>query len=326
MYSFEGNRVVRDTGAEYPILNAPIGVVARGQLAAAVSAGGGMGLFATGGLDVAEAQIEYDVIRSRTNRPFGMSLVVKTLEAQPEREKALLDWALDGRAKFFHTTFGDPSRYVKRIHDAGAVVYHAVDNLENALQAQDAGVDGLIVEAGESGGVRRDDALHVFALLQAVRPRVDIPIVAAGSIVDGHGMAGAFALGAEGVLMGTRFMSSEESPLHRNYKQEIADVDTTIRVNYGRPGWAMRVLRNAYSESVARGEIDPKGNPYAGEGIELFMRGRLDLAMAGAGEAASLVHAIKPSREIIEETIAGFWREIERMASLLRPITQPEHA
>jgi enoyl-[acyl-carrier protein] reductase II len=126
--------------------------------------------------------------------------------------------------------------------------------------------------------------------------------------------------------MGTRFMSSMESPLHANYKQEIADSPVTIRVYTGQPGACMRVIRNAFSERVVSGEIDPNGNPYAGPALELFQNGKLDVAMAGVGESASLVHQIKPVNQIIDETVREFWAEVERLAGLLKPARVPVDA
>ncbi len=130
-------------------------------------------------------------------------------------------------------------------------------------------------------------------------------------------MAGTFALGAEGVVMGTRFISSVESPVHANFKQAIADCDATLNLEPVKKGIRMRVVHNEFSEAVARGDIDPKGNPYAGPVMELFEHGRTDRAMVGCGESATLISAIKPVAEIIEETVTVFWREIERLARML---------
>jgi enoyl-[acyl-carrier protein] reductase II len=196
--------------------------------------------------------------------------------------------------------------------------YHQVGSLNDSLRAVDAGVDGLIVEGAESGGLRGVRSPHLFALLQQVRAAVDVPIIAAGGIADGHGMAGAFALGAEGVLMGTRFMSSAESPVHGNWKQAITDSDVTLNIEPGMPGIRMRVASTELAEAVFRGDVDPAGNPYAGPFMEAFEHGRLDKAMVGCGESASLITSIKSVAEIVEETVAVFWEEIERLAGLLR--------
>jgi enoyl-[acyl-carrier protein] reductase II len=320
MHSFAGNRVVRDTGARYPIFNAPVGYFARSALAGAVSAAGGMGLLEMSSSGISDTAAERDAIIARTDAPFGMHMFLKVLNAQ-ERTDKVLDWALE-RATFLASCAGNPARVMPRVLESGIPLYHQVGSVEEALKAVDAGVSGLIVEGAEAGGLRAVRSLHLFSLLQQVRARVDVPIVAAGGIVDGRGMAGAFALGAEGVMMGTRFMSSAESPVHENWKQAIADTDVTLSIDPGIPNQRMRVVRNDLSEAVARGDVDPKGNPYAGPFMEAFRDGRLDKAMVGCGESASLVERVRPVAEIIDETVTGFWQEIERLASLL-PTTSP---
>ncbi len=314
MSQFRNNRVIAHTGAAVPVIQAPMAWIARAQLVSAVSAAGGLGILETSSGDLAAVQKEYDAIRSTTDRPFGINLAVKFIKDRPDVERAVLDWALDGRVKFVTTSAGDPRRYVGRIKDAGVTVYHAVPSLEGALKAEDAGVDGLVVEGGESGGVRGADPVHSFALLQAVRERTGLPIVAAGGIVDGRGMAAAFALGAEGIAMGTRFVASAESPVHPNYKQGIVDASVSGSIAVPMGGRAVaHVLRTALSEAMARGE-QPGGLGSALK--DLYIDGRLDLAVGSAGESAGLVKAVEPVATIIESTVTGFWREIDRLAAL----------
>jgi len=317
MNPFADNRVVRDTWAEYPIIQAPMAWIARAKLVSAVAAAGAFGLLETSGRDLDASSREYDAIRAATDRPFGINLAIKFLRDNEELEQKVLDWALDGRVRFVTTSAGDPRRYVRRIKDTGVTVYHAVPTLEGALKAEDAGVDGLIVEGGESAGIRGADPVHSFVLLQAVRERVQVPIVAAGGIVDGRGMAAAFALGAEGVAMGTRFVASAESPVHENYKTEIvaASPSGTFAMPFP-PRGVSRVLRTPYVQQVATGE-GPRERP--GNTVrDFYIGGRTDIATGSAGETAGLIHGIKPVREIVEDTVAGFWREIDRLAALRR--------
>jgi enoyl-[acyl-carrier protein] reductase II len=316
-HSFEGNRIVLDTGCRYPIFNAPVGYFARASLAGAVSAAGGMGLMETSSASLEETAAQYELVRAQTDAPLGLQMFLRVLKGQGRIDE-VLEWILDGRTPLLVTCVGDPTPIAARAREAGVTMYHQIGSLNDALRAVDAGVDGLIVEGAESGGLRSVRSPHLFALLQQVRARVDLPLVAAGGIADGYGMAGAFALGAEGVLMGTRFMSSAESPAHPNWKQAIADSDVTLNIEPGPPGIRMRVARTELAEAVSRGDIDPAGNPYAGPFLEAFEHGRLDQAMVGCGESASLIGAIKPVREIIDETVAVFWKEIERLAQMLQ--------
>lgn len=316
MPSFQNNRVIAHTGSKYPVIQAPMAWIARAQLVSAVSQAGALGILETSSGDLRAVQAEYDLIKSRTDNPFGINLAVKFIKDRPEVEKAVLDWALDGRVKFVTTSAGDPRRYVARIKDAGVTVYHAVPSLEGALKAEDAGVDGLVVEGGESGGVRGADAVHSFALLQAVRERVSLPIVAAGGIVDGRGMAAAFALGAEGIAMGTRFVASAESPVHINYKQGIVDASPSGSMAVPMGGKTVtHVLRTELAEAIASGRHQPTGMGNALK--DLYIDGRLDLAIGSAGESAGLVHAVEPVATIVQRTVDLFWAEIERLSRLL---------
>lgn len=322
MYSFEGNRVVRDTGTEFPVFQAPIGLISRGELVGAVSAAGGVGLLETGSLPIPALQKEFDRVREQSNRPFGLHFLIAALLRRPEQEAAALDWALDGRTNFVTTGYGDPTRYIERFKDAGVTTYHLTDSLEEALRAEDAGVDGIVLGGAEKGGGNGTNNLHTFALLQQARRRLDLPIVATGGIVDGRGMAAAFALGAEGVWMGTRFIASKECPWHDNYKQAIVDAEEVIGIERGMPYIAsMRAVKTPFAEAVARGETGDARNPYAGDAMKLFYEGRTDLALVGCGETAVLIDEVKSAGDIVRDTVAEFWEEIERLSNLRRPAT-----
>jgi enoyl-[acyl-carrier protein] reductase II len=312
MAGFANNRVVRHTGAAYPIIQAPMAWIARARLVSAVSAAGALGVLETSARDLDASRREYEAIIAATNRPFAINLAIKFLKGDEAFEQKVLDWALDGRVRFVTTSAGDPGRYVGRIRDAGVIVYHAVPSLEGALKAEDAGVDGLIVEGGESAGIRGLDPVHSFVLLQAVRERVDLPIVAAGGVADGRGMAAAFALGAEGVTMGTRFVASAESPVHDNYKAAIVEASPsgTRAISLG-SGTTARVLK-----PLPRPEGDTPPQRSLNAIKDLYIDGRTDLASGSAGETAGLIHAVKPVAEIVDETVRGFWREIDRLAAL----------
>jgi enoyl-[acyl-carrier protein] reductase II len=240
-------------------------------------------------------------------------------------EKKIIDWLLGQGIHFVTTSAGDPTRYAKLLKDAGVIVYHATATLRGAQKAVDAGVDGLVVEGAESAGLRNPDEVHSFALLQAVREAVDVPIVAAGGIVDGRGMAAAFALGAEGVTMGTRFVASLESPVHQNYKQAIVDAPITGTILTDNPPRARsRGLRTPYAEGVKEG-IRERHQGRATLDL-LYVNGDVENTSGSAGESAGLIHEIKPVRQIIDDTIAGFWREIDRLAALRPQVGQQRAA
>ncbi|GGC89916.1 NAD(P)H-dependent flavin oxidoreductase [Chelatococcus reniformis] len=314
--SFEGNRVTEHTGTEFPIFQAPIGLISRGALVGAVSAAGGVGLMETAHMPMEEMQAEFDLVRARSNRPFGLHLMIPILAAKPEREAAVLDWVLDGRTRFVTTGYGDPTRHIKRIKDAGVTTYHLTDSLDEAVRAEDAGVDGVVLGGAEKGGGHSANGLHTFALLQKARRRLSIPIVATGGIVDGYGMAAAFALGAEGVWMGTRFITSAECPWHDNYKQAIVDAEEVIDIDMDLPIIPRkRAVRTPFAEAVARGEAGHRKNPYAGDTKRLFYEGATDQALVGCGESAVLIDEVKPAGDIVRQTVSEFWEVVTQLSN-----------
>jgi enoyl-[acyl-carrier protein] reductase II len=319
---FEGNRVIAHTRSRYPIFQSPMTWIARAPLVSAVSAAGAMGLLESSARDLTMTTREFNAIRAATNQPFGVNLPVRFLQVDPKEETAIIDWLIAQGIHFATTSAGDPGRYVRRLKDAGVTVYHATANLRGALKAVDAGVDGLIVEGAESAGLRNPDEIHSFALLQAVREKVDVPIVAAGSIVDGRGMAAAFALGAEGVTMGTRFVASLESPVHQNYKTAIVNAPITGTIMTDNPPRARsRGLRTPYAEAVAAGQREL--HPPMSTLEMLYINGDVENTSGSAGESAGLIHEVKSVRQIVDDTITGFWRELDRLAAL-RPVGNKE--
>jgi enoyl-[acyl-carrier protein] reductase II len=192
-----------------------------------------------------------------------------------------------------------------------------VPNLAGALRAVAAGVDGLIVEGGEGGGFKNPKDVASMVLIPQVCEQVKIPVVAAGGIMDGKTMAAAFALGAEGVLMGTRILSSTESPVHAKWKQAIVDADATdtVFLNRSGPGPALRALR---TERTTR--IEAEGSPAIfGEFArtqEVYFGGDLEAGIALTGQVAGRIHEVKPVRQIFEETMAEFEETLARMTRL----------
>ncbi|HVT78100.1 MAG TPA: nitronate monooxygenase, partial [Acidimicrobiales bacterium] len=207
------NRVTQMLGVEFPIVQAPMGWIARSQLASAVSNAGGMGIIETssGELDIVKQEIRK--MRDLTDKPFGVNIAQAFV-----RDPAIAEFVIEQGVKFVTTSAGSPTKYTSVLKDAGLTVFHVVPTLAGALKAVDAGVDGLIVEGGEGGGFKNPRPVASMVLLPLVRSKVEVPIIAAGGIVDGPTMAAAFALGAAGVQMGTRMVSAAESPVHQNWK------------------------------------------------------------------------------------------------------------
>ena len=306
---FRGNRVVAHTGARYPVLQAPMTWIARAPLVSAVSAAGALGMLETTLCDFDAITREFRAIRERTANPFGVSLPVRFLKRDPVNESRILDWLLGNGLQLVTTAAGDPSRYVATLKKADVTVYHAVPSLRAALKAAEAGVDGLVVEGAESAGIRNEEEIHNFVLLQLVREHVSLPLIAAGGIVDGRGMAAAFALGAEGVAMGTRFVASHESPVHPNFKAAIVAAPALATSLAPFPPRAnLRTLR--LPETVSKVD-EPSA---ASDLIErVYIAGETTRAAGPAGESAALVHDVRTVAEIIEETVRGFRHVIQQL-------------
>ena len=214
------NRITKILGSKYPIIQAPMGWIARSQLASAVSNAGGFGIIETSSGETENCKNEIRAMSDLTDKPFGVNLPILFLQ-----DESMINLVIKENIKFVTTSAGDPAKYIHLLKDAGIKVFHAVPNLAGALKAERAGVDGLVVEGTEGGGFKNPEEVGLYVLLQSIRRHTDIPMIAAGGIVDGVGMAAAFAAGAEGIQMGTRFVSSKESPVHDNFKQTILNSD-----------------------------------------------------------------------------------------------------
>jgi len=218
--------------------------------------------------------------------------------------------------KFVTTSAGDPMKIVGPLKQAGLNVFHVVPSLKAALRAIDAGVDGLVVEGGEGGGFKNPREVASMVLLPLVCEKVQVPVIAAGGIVDGKTMAAAFALGAEGVQMGTRMVSSKESPVHDNWKQAIlkAQETDTVFLNRFGPGPALRALR---TERTTKYEKEPPANIMGefGKALDLYFGGDMEASIALSGQVAGRIDEVKPVAQVIRETMAEFE---ETIASLGR--------
>src|SRR3954452_21883397 len=222
------NRVTEMLGVDIPIVQAPMGWIARAQLASAVSESGAMGIIETSSGELDAIRDEIRKMRDLTDKPFGVNIAQAFV-----RDPGIVDFVHDQGVRFVTTSAGEPHRFTDALHDAGITVFHVVPNLRAALKAIDAGVDGIVAEGGEGGGFKSTRDVASMVLVPLVCSSVDVPVIAAGGICDGRTMAAAFALGAEGVQMGTRMVSAAESPVHDNYKNLIVDgIETgTVMLN-----------------------------------------------------------------------------------------------
>ena len=294
------NRFLEHTGAKYPIIQAPMGWIARSQLASAVCAAGGLGIIETSSGETDTCKAEIEKMFELTDAPFGVNLPIMFL-----KDDAMLTYICDSGVKFVTTSAGSPSKFVGPLKEAGIVVYHAVPTVEAAIRCVEAGIDGLVVEGGEGGGFKNPEEVSTLVLLQAVRAAVDVPLVAAGGICDGRGMAAAFALGAEAVQMGTRFVSSAESPVHDNYKSAIVDAPTTgTYVLNKKASPCIRALKTERTDKIYDEGLMP---PDTFKNIlDLYFGGDMEASVGLAGQTSGLIDEVKPVAEIIETMVGEF--------------------
>ena len=295
-------RITDLLGVQYPIVQAPMGWIARAQLASAVSNAGGLGIIETSSGELDAIRDEIRKMRQLTDKPFGVNIAQAFV-----RDASIVDFVIGEGIRFVTTSAGDPAKYCGPLKAAGLTVFHVVPTLKAAMKAIEAGVDGLIVEGGEGGGFKNSREVASMVLLPLVCSKVSVPVIAAGGIVDGRSMAAAFALGAEGVQMGTRMVSSAESPVHSNWKDAILaakETDTVFLNRFG-PGPALRALR---TEKTTAFEKTPPENIMGefGHALDLYFGGDMEASIALSGQVAGRIDAVKPVAQVIAETMAEF--------------------
>jgi enoyl-[acyl-carrier protein] reductase II len=295
------NRVTELLGVDYPIVQAPMGWIARSQLASAVSNAGGLGIIETSSGELDAVRHEIGRMRKLTDKPFGVNVAQMFV-----RDPSIVDFVVEQGVRFVTTSAGDPRQYTATLKAAGLTVFHD--------QAVDAGVDGLVVEGGEGGGFKNPRDVSTMVLLPLVCSKVDVPVIAAGGICDGVTMAAAFALGAEGVQMGTRMVSAAESPVHANWKERIvtgAETDTVFLNRLSRPG--LRALR---TERTTRLEKEENVSLSEMSRVQdLYFGGDMESSIALTGQVMGRIEAVRPVADIIADTVRVYRETIARLSA-----------
>lgn len=303
------NRITEMLGIEVPVVQAPMGWIARSQLASAVSNAGGLGIIETSSGELDAVREEIRKMRTLTDKPFGVNIAQAFV-----RDPDIVKFVIDQGVRFVTTSAGNPERYTDQLKSAGLTVFHVVPSLAAALKAVEAGVDGLVVEGGEGGGFKNPRDVSTMVLLPLVRSKVDVPIIAAGGFLDGKTMAAAFALGAEGVQMGTRMVSALESPVHENWKRAIVNAKETDTVFLNRKfSPALRALR---TEKTSRLENTPDVNAMTefGRAIDLYFGGDMESSIALTGQVAGRIDSVRPVKDIIDDVKREFFETLEALS------------
>jgi len=305
-------RITEMLEIEKPIIQAAMGWIARSQLSSAFSNAGGMGIIETSSGELDAVRAEILKMRDLTDKPFGVNVAQAFV-----RDPDIVQFVIDQGIKFVTTSAGSPKKYTGQLKEAGLTVFHVVPSLKAALGAIDAGVDGLIVEGGEGGGFKNPKDVASMVLIPQVCEAVNVPVVAAGGIMDGGSMAAAFSLGAEGVLMGTRILSSAESPVHENWKQAIVEADATdtVFLNRDGPGPALRALRTERTTRIEQDGVENIFGEFAGT-QQVYFGGDLEAGIALTGQVAGRIKDVRPVADILNETMEQFKATVARLNQL----------
>lgn len=294
-------RVTNMLGITYPIFCGAMGGVSRPQLVSAVAEAGGMGILATAGMKPDTVREAVREIKSKTTKPFGANIAIIAGNVEE-----ILSVLLEEGVKFFTTGAGNPIPLIAPIHEAGGIIFPVVPSARVAKKMEDHGADGVVVEGTEAGG--HVGEATTFTLTRQAALAVSIPVISAGGIADGNGIVAAFALGAEGVQLGTRFVASEEAPIHENYKQAILNAsDTATFVSGRRSGGPIRIERNNASQKHVALDENPETDMNTLEKftlpslIKAARDGDTENEIVTYGQIASIIHEIKPVKQIIEE-------------------------
>jgi enoyl-[acyl-carrier protein] reductase II len=303
------NRITQMLGVDIPILQAPMGWIARSPLASAVSNAGALGIIETssGELDVVREEIKK--MKTLTNKPFGVNIAQAFV-----RDPNIVQFVIDQGVRFVTTSAGNPQRYTGELKAAGLTVFHVVPSLAAALKAVEAGVDGLVVEGGEGGGFKNPNEVSTMVLLPLIRSKVNVPIIAAGGFLDGKTMAAAFAMGAEGIQMGTRMVSSTESPVHENWKNGIVnakETDTVFLNRFHSP--ALRALRTEKTTRLEK-ETDTNVMTEFGSAKDLYFGGDMESSIALTGQVAGRIDSVRPVADIIADVEQEFFATVDGLA------------
>lgn len=302
---------------EYPVLQGGMAWIGTAELASAVSEAGGLGIIGAGHMPPDLFRNEIHKLKERTSKPFGCNIMLMSPFV-----KEVMEVVIDEKVPVITTGAGNPSSYIPRLKEIGTKVIPVVASVSLAKRLARGGIDALIAEGTESGG--HVGNITTMSLLPQVVDAVDIPVIAAGGIADGRGMAAAFALGAKGVQMGTRFVLSEECIAHENYKNIVLKAKDRSTVMTGlTTGHPVRIIENQLARKYE--ELEFKGT--SKEELEKLGAGTLRMAAIDGdvkngsvmiGQISGMIHDIKPCKQIITDIMTETETVIKNMQSLVK--------
>lgn len=317
LYFVMKNRITKLFSVQYPIVQAGMIWCSGWELASAVSNAGALGIIGAGSMypDILRQHIQK--CKHATSQPFAVNVPM----LYPDIEQ-LMDIIIAEKVKIVFTSAGNPATWTPKLKSAGITVVHVISNVKFALKAQQAGVDAIVAEGFEAGGHNGREETTTLCLIPAVREAVDLPLIAAGGISTGKSMLAAFALGAEAVQMGSRFVASVESSAHENFKQKVIscnDGDTMLSLKALAP---VRLIKNNFYHQVhdaeqrcaTKEELKTLlGRARAKRGM---FEGDMDEGELEIGQVSSVIKEIKPAAEIVQDVWSEFINTKKMLAEL----------
>jgi enoyl-[acyl-carrier protein] reductase II len=302
-----GNRITELFGIRYPVIQGGMVWCSGWRLASAVSNAGGLGLIGSGSMNPDVLREHIRKCRDATHKPFGVNIPLLY-----PRIDELIKVVAEEKVPIVFTSAGSPAKYTGWFKERGILVAHVVANVRFALKSQESGVDAIVAEGFEAGGHNGREETTTMTLIPLIRQNINLPLIAAGGIASGRSMLAAFALGAEGVQIGTRFALSEESSAHRAFKEHViksGDGDTMLSLKKLAP---VRMMKNRFWEQVREleetgassdqlAEILGKGRAKLG-----IFEGDLDEGELEIGQVAALLRDVQPVSSIMEEIILEY--------------------
>ena len=312
------NRITKLLKIQYPIIQAGMIWCSGWRLASAVSNAGGLGLIGAGSMypDVLRDHIRK--CKSATHNPFGIN--VPLLYPNIDEHIQII---IDEGVKVVFTSAGNPATWTSHLKEKGITVVHVIANTKFAKKSSDCGVDAIVAEGFEAGGHNGREETTTLCLIPIIRDAVEIPLIAAGGIGSGKAMLACFALGAEAVQIGSRFVTSPESSAHEHFKQYVVNSnegDTSLTLKQLTP---VRMMKNKFYKDLLEAEIHGAsidelknilGRARAKKGM---FEGDLEEGELEIGQVAASIHAIKPAGEIVKEIWNEFVSEKQKLATLI---------
>lgn len=309
------NRICKLLNIEYPILQGGMAWLGTAELAASVSEAGGMGIIGCGSGNAEHLKAQIDKARELTDKPFGVNIMLLS-----EYVDEIADLVCKEKVAMVTTGAGNPGKYIERFKENGIKVIPVVPTVALAKRMEKSGADAVIIEGTEAGG--HIGELTTLCLLPQVADAVEIPVIAAGGIGDGRGLAAALALGAEAVQIGTRFICSDECIAHPDFKEAVVKAKDRDAVVTGRcTGHPVRVLKNGFTKEFEK--MEKEGACIAD--MEELGRGALKAAAIDgdvkngsvmAGQISGMIKDIKPCREIIKEIIEDAQKTVDSLSGM----------